>query len=134
MAEKPDEIKENVDQNESPTPDELEELKRRAQSGDEVEAARANIELTRAEMTQTVDALQDKLDPETIKEQAKTRAKDSVRKGGSQAADTMKQNPAAVPLAVGGGLLAVLLLRRLLRGGGSETVVVDLKRGRIRKG
>ncbi len=133
MAEKPDEIRERDKQNESPTPDELEELRRKARSGDEVEAARANIELTRAEMTQTVDALQDKLDPEQLKEQAKTRAKDTVRTTGSQAADTIKQNP-IIPLAVGGGLLAVLLLRRLLGGGGSETVVIDLKRGRTRKG
>jgi Protein of unknown function (DUF3618) len=133
VAEKPDEINERVKQDERLTPDELEELKRKAQSDDEVEAARANIELTRAEMTQTVDALQDKLDPETLKEQAKTRAKDTVRKGGSQAAETVKQNP-AIPLAVGGGLLAVLLLRRLLGGGGSETVVVDLKKRRTRRG
>jgi len=133
VAEKPDEIRERVKQNESPTPEELEELKRKAQSDDEVEAARANIELTRAEMTQTVDALQDKLDPETLKEQAKTRAKDTVRERGSQAAETVKQNP-AIPLALGGGLLAVLLLRRLLGGGRSETVVVDLKKRRTRRG
>ena len=133
MAEKPDEIRERVKQNESPTPEELEELKRKAQSEDEVEAARANIELTRAEMTQTVDALQDKLDPATHKEQAKTRAKDTVRERGSQAAETVKQNP-AIPLAVGGGLLAVLLLRRVLGGGRSETVVVDLKKRRTRRG
>lgn len=60
-------------------------------------------------------------------------AKDTVRKGGSQATEALKQNP-AIPLAVGGGLLAVLLLRRLLRGGGSETVVIDLKKRRTRRG
>ena len=54
-------------------------------------------------MTPTVDALQDKLDPDTLKEQAKTRAKDTVRTTGSQAAETVKQNP-AIPLAVGGGM------------------------------
>ena len=133
MAEKPDEIRDRVKENESPSPEELEELKRKAQSDDEVEAARANIELTRVEMSQTVDALQDKLDPETLKEQAKTRAKDTVRERGSQAAETVKQNP-VIPLAVAGGLLAVLLLRRLLGGGGSETVVVDLKKRRTRRG
>lgn len=36
-----------------------------------------------------------------------------MRKGGSQVAETVKQNP-VIPLAVGGGLLAVLLLGRLL--------------------
>jgi hypothetical protein len=133
VAEKPDETSERVKQNESPTPEELEELKRKAQSDDEVEAARANIELTRAEMTQTVDALQDKLDPEQIKEQAKTRATDKLRTTGTQATETLKQNP-AIPLAVGGGLLAALLLRRLLGGGSSETVIVDLNKRRARRG
>ena len=84
-------------------------------------------------MTQTVDALQDKLDPDTLKHQAKTRAKDTVRTTGSQAAETVKQNP-AIPLAVGGGMLALLLLRRLLGGGGSERVAVGLKKRRARRG
>jgi len=83
-------------------------------------------------MTQTTDALQDKLDPDTLKHQAKTRAKDTVRTTGSQAAETVKQNP-AIPLAVGGSMLALLLLRRLLGGGGSERVV-DLKKRRTRRG
>jgi uncharacterized protein DUF3618 len=84
-------------------------------------------------MTPTVDALQDKLDPDTLKEQAKTRAKDTVRTTGPQVAETVKQN-LAIPLAVGGGMLALLLLTRLLGGGGSETVVVDLKERRPRRG
>ena len=84
-------------------------------------------------MTQPVDALQDKLDPDTLKHQAKTRAKDTVRTTGSQAAETVKQNP-AIPLAVGGSMLALLLLRGLLGGGGSERVVVDLKKRRTRRG
>ncbi|HEV8045099.1 MAG TPA: hypothetical protein VGP38_07965 [Rubrobacter sp.] len=73
--------------------------------------------------------MQEKYNPETLEEQTK----DTVRKGGSQAADTMKQNP-AIPLAVGGGLLAVLLLRRLVRGRGPETVVIDLKKRRVWRG
>jgi hypothetical protein len=44
VAEKPDEVRERVELNENPTPDELEGLRRRSQSEDEVEAARANIE------------------------------------------------------------------------------------------
>jgi hypothetical protein len=76
---------------------------------------------------------QDKLDSDTLKEQAKTRTKDTVRTTGSQAAETVKQNP-AIPLAGGGGMLALLLLRRLLGGGGSEGVVVDLKKRRTRGG
>ena len=133
MAEKPEEVNERVAHNESPTPDEKEELRRRAQSEDEVEAARANVELTRAEMTDTVDALQEKLDPETLKEEAKTRAKGTARDTGTRVVETAKQNP-TVPVAVAGGLLGLLLVRRWLRGSGhsSEAVVVDLKRGRIR--
>ena len=77
--------------------------------------------------------MQEKLDPEQIKEQAKTRAADKLRTTGTQATETLKQNP-AIPLAVGGGLLAALLLRRLLGGGSSETVIVDLNKRRARRG
>jgi hypothetical protein len=38
--------------------------------------ARADIEQTRAEMTSTIDAIQDKLDPEVLSEQAKDTARD----------------------------------------------------------
>jgi hypothetical protein len=129
VAEKPEEVNERVAHNESPTPDEKEELRRRAQSEDEVEAAKANVELTRAEMTDTVEALQEKLDPETLKEEAKGTASDA----GTRVVETAKQNP-TVPVAVAGGLLGLLLVRRWLRGRGrrSDTVVIDLRRGRIR--
>ncbi len=133
MAEEPEGMKERVAQNESPTPEEKEELRRKAQSDDEVEAARANVELARAEMTDTVDALQEKLDPETLKEEAKSRAKGTARETGARVVETAKQRP-TVPIAAAGGLLGLLILRRLLRGRGrsSNAVVVDLKRGRIR--
>jgi ElaB/YqjD/DUF883 family membrane-anchored ribosome-binding protein len=133
VAEKPEEVNERVAHNESPTPAEKEELRRRAQSEDEVEAAKANVELTRAEMTDTVEALQEKLDPETLKEEAKTRAKGTASDTGTRVVETAKQNP-AVPVAVAGGLLGLLLVRRWLRGRGrrSDTVVIDLRRGRIR--
>lgn len=133
MAKEPEEVKEKASSDESPTPDEKEELKRRARSEDEVEAARANVELTRAEMTDTVDALQEKLDPETLKEEAKARAKGTAGESGARVVETAKQNP-AVPVAVAGGLIGLLLVRRWLRGRGrrSDTVVIDLRRGRIR--
>ena len=115
----------------------MEELKRRAQSNDEVEATRAQIELTRLEMSETVDDLQDRLDPETLKEQARTRATDAARNAGSQFVETLRQNP--VPVAIIGGLLGLAILGRMLSGGGeerrgSDTVVFDLRRGRIRAG
>jgi hypothetical protein len=133
VAEKPEEVNKRVAEDENPTPDEKEELRRKAQSEDQVEAARANVELTRAEMTDTVDALQEKLDPETLKEEAKTRAKSTARDTGTRVVETAKQRP-TVPIAVAGGLLGLLFVRRLVRGRGrsSNAVVVDLKRGRIR--
>src|SRR5215211_534518 len=39
-------------------------------------AAREDIELTRREMTSTIDAIQDRLDPEVLSEQAKDTAHD----------------------------------------------------------
>ena len=137
MAEGPDELREQVARDQNPTPDEVEELKRRAQSNDEVEATRAQIELTRLEMSETVDDLQDRLDPETLKEQARTRATDAARNAGSQFVETLRQNP--VPVAIIGGLLGLAILGRMLSGGGeerrgSDTVVFDLRRGRIRAG
>lgn len=112
MAEGPDEIRERAIRDQSPTPDEMEELKRRAQSNDEVEATRAQIELTRLEMSETVDDLQDKLDPETLKEQARGKAEEAARNAGSDFLEILRQNP--VPVAVIGGLLTLVILRRLL--------------------
>jgi hypothetical protein len=66
-----------------------------------VEAARAEVELTRAEMTETIDALQGSVDPETLKEQAKKRAMSTARDTSSQLVGTLRQNP--VPMAVIGG-------------------------------
>jgi ElaB/YqjD/DUF883 family membrane-anchored ribosome-binding protein len=53
--------------------DELEQDRDLAES---TAAAREDIELTRAEMTSTIDAIQDKLDPEVLSEQAKDTAHD----------------------------------------------------------
>jgi ElaB/YqjD/DUF883 family membrane-anchored ribosome-binding protein len=53
--------------------DELEQDRDLAES---TAAAREDIELTRAEMTSTIDAIQDKLDPELLSEQAKDTAHD----------------------------------------------------------
>ena len=63
MAERPDEVREQAVRNDTPTGEETQELRRASQSDDEVAAARADIELTRAEMTETVDALQEKIAP-----------------------------------------------------------------------
>jgi rRNA-processing protein FCF1 len=124
MAERPDEIS---GQTEGPASADTEELRELAQSDDEVEATRARIELTRAEMTETVDALQERLDPERLKEQAKAQARDTLRSTGSDILETIKQNP--IPVAVVGGLLGLLLVRRLWSRD-TDTIVIDLKKGR----
>ncbi len=124
MAERPGEMSGRV---EGPASADTEELRELAQSDDEVEATRAQIELTRAEMTETVDALQERLDPERLKEQAKAQARDTVRSTGSELLQTIKQNPTLV--AVVGGLLGLLLVRRLLSRD-TDTIVIDLKKGR----
>jgi hypothetical protein len=50
--------------------DEL-ELEQDRDLAESTAAAREDIELTRAEMTCTIDAIQDRLDPEVLSEQAK---------------------------------------------------------------
>lgn len=78
---------------------------------------RAQIEQTRSEMSETIDAIQDKLSPETLKEQAQQmvheatvgRAQEMVNnvgdtaKGfGSNMLDTIKENPLPAALAAFG--------------------------------
>jgi FlaA1/EpsC-like NDP-sugar epimerase len=124
MAERSDEMSGWA---EGPASADTEELRKVAQSDDEVEATRAQIELTRAEMTETVDALQERLDPERLKEQAKAQARDTVRSTGSELLQSIKQNPILVTAV--GGLLGLLLVRRLLSRD-TDTIVIDLKKGR----
>ena len=88
-----------------------EELKERARSGDEVAAARVEVDQARAEITETVDALQEKLEPQNLGEQAKVRATDAARAKGQQFFEAVKQNP--MPAAVAGGVICLLLVRRL---------------------
>ena len=114
---------------EGPAPAASEELKGHTRSGDEVAAARAEVEQARAEMTETVDALQEKLEPQNLEEQAKAQAADVARVRGRQVLETVKRNP--MPVAVAGGVLCLLLARRL-RGRGSSAVVFDFRKGGIR--
>ncbi len=134
MAERPDEVTgrdRSVPQDEGTeelTPVESEELRERARSGDEVAAARADIEQTRAELGETIDAIQERLSPQRLKEQAKARASSAA--SGTELLETIRQNP--VPVAIAGGVIALMLLRRL-RGRNSNTVVIDLREGRVRR-
>jgi ElaB/YqjD/DUF883 family membrane-anchored ribosome-binding protein len=96
---------------EGPTPAASEELEERVRSGDEVAAARAEVEQARAEITETVDALQEKLEPQNLEEQAKAQAMDMARAKGQQVFEAVKRRPMSV--AVAGGVLGLLLARRL---------------------
>jgi hypothetical protein len=112
-----------------PAPAASEELRERARSGDEVAAARLDVEQARAEMTETVDTLQEKLQPQNLEEQARTRATDAARARGQQLLEAIRRNP--LPVAVAGGVLGLLVAWRL-RGRGSSDVVFDLRKGGIR--
>lgn len=92
------------------------DIRERAGSGDEVAQTRAEIERTRADMSETVDALQERLSPQNIKEQAKVQVKETARETGSGLVDRIKQNP--VPAAMVGIGLGWLLTSG--GGGGSS--------------
>lgn len=128
---RPDEIRRDprVERVEEPAPAASEELRERARSGDEVAAARLDVEQARAEMTETVDALQEKLQPQNLEEQARARATDAAHARGQQLLETVRRNP--MPVAVAGGVLGLLLAWRLRRRGSSD-VVFDLRKGGVR--
>jgi len=71
---------------------------------DEIEVTRVEIERTRAGMGETVDAIQDRLSPENLKEQAKDRVREATvgkaQEAGSGIMDTIRQNP--LPAALTG--------------------------------
>jgi len=86
---------------------------------DEVAATRAEIERTRADMSETVDAIQERLSPENLKEQAKDRVKEATvgraQEAGSGIVETIRANP--LPAALTGIGLGWLLVSA--RGSGS---------------
>ena len=79
---------------------------------DEVAATRAEIERTRADMSETVDAIQERLSPENLKEQAKDRVKEATvgraQEAGSGIVETIRANP--LPAALTGIGLGWLLV------------------------
>src|SRR5215211_520960 len=91
------------------------ELKGQTRSDDEVAAAEAEVEQSRAELTETVEALKEKLEPQNLEEQAKARAMEVARARGQRILEAVRRNPE--PVAVAGGVLFLLLVRRLRRGG-----------------
>jgi CRISPR/Cas system-associated endonuclease Cas3-HD len=136
MAQGPDELRERSPQEEEEkgppetTPAASEETKERARQGDEVAASRAEVEQTRAEMGETIDSLQEKLEPRKLKEQATTVARGTV----SEILEAIRNNPK--PVALGAlALVGLLVLARGLPGQrrrGSSEVIFDLRRGKVR--
>ena len=132
MAQGSDEVREHSSQEEEgppeSTPAASEETKERARDGDEVAAARAEVEQTRAEMGEAIDAIQEKLQPRNLKQQASTVARGTA----SELLEAIRNNP--VPVAIAGvALLGLLLLARGLQGQRNSTeVVFDLRRGKVR--
>src|ERR671912_807646 len=138
MAQGPDELRERSPQEEEEedkgppqtTPAASEETKARARRGDEVAARRAEVEQTRAEMGETIDSIQEKLEPTNLKQQASTVARDRA----SEILEAIRNNP--TPVALGGlalvGLLMLVLGLQGQRRRGSSEVIVDLRRGKGR--
>jgi hypothetical protein len=136
MAQGPDELRDRSPQEEEQegppetTPAASEETKERARQGDEVAASRAEVEQTRAEMGETIDSLQEKLEPRNLKEQATTVARGTA----SELLEAIRNNP--TPVALGAlALVGLLVLARgLQRYGrrGSSEVIFDLRRGKVR--
>ena len=79
---------------------------------DEVEVTRVEIERTRADMSETANAIQRRLSPENLKEQAKDRVREATvgaaQEAGSGITDTIRENP--VPWTLTGIGLGWLLM------------------------
>jgi ElaB/YqjD/DUF883 family membrane-anchored ribosome-binding protein len=81
------------------------------------EAIEAEIEQTRAEMSETIDAIQERLSPQQLKEQAKDavyeatvgRAQQTAKGAGSSMWQTIKQHP--LPAAIAGMSLGYLFMK-----------------------
>lgn len=87
---------------------------------DEAEARRAEIERTRTDMGETVDAIQQRLSPENLKEQAKDRVLEATvgkaQGAGSSIVETIRANPLPVALT-GIGLSWLFVSGRRQRSG-----------------
>ncbi|MGB3682673.1 MAG: DUF3618 domain-containing protein [Rubrobacteraceae bacterium] len=71
-----------------------------AGTDDELETLRLELARTRAQMSETVYAIQGRMNPQYVREQASSQAKDTAREAGSSVVDTIKNNP--IPAALTG--------------------------------
>lgn len=71
-----------------------------ARTDDELEELRLELARTRAQMSETVYAIQERMSPQYMREQATSQARDTARQAGSSITETIKNNP--VPAALTG--------------------------------
>ena len=91
-----------------------------ADTDDELESLRLELARTRSQMSETVYAIQGRMEPQYIREQATSQAKDTAREAGSSVADTIKNNP--VPAAMtGAGIVGLGWLIASGSGGSSAS-------------
>ncbi len=77
-----------------------------SRADDELEELRLELAQARAQMSETVYAIQGRLNPQYVREQATSQAKDTAREAGSTVVDTIRDNP--VPAALtGAGLVGL---------------------------
>lgn len=89
-----------------------------AGTDDELESLRLELARTRSQMSETVYAIQGRMEPQYIREQATSQAKDTAREAGSSVVDTVKNNP--VPSAMtGAGIVGLGWLIANASGGSS---------------
>ena len=95
---------------------------------DEIEVTRIEIERTRADMTETVDAIQERLNPQNLKEQAKDKVREATvgkaQEAGSGIVDTVKANP--LPAALTGIGLGWLFISARRQSGSSQSQYRDV--------
>ena len=104
MDERPDQ----VEREDRPNEEVRDRLSRRrgeidsdpSRADDELEELRLELAQARAQMSETVYALQGRLNPQYVREQATSQAKDTAREAGSSVVDTIRDNP--VPAALTG--------------------------------
>ena len=94
--------------------------------GKDPDAIEQDIRHTRAEMTETFDALGSRFEPDYIKEQAKDALRSTAHDAGSSMLDTIKDNP--FPAAVAGLSLAWLMFGGSKNDGRSRTQDREIER------
>ena len=76
-------------------------------------SARADVELSRTRLTTTADKLQEKLEPQNLRAEAKDLATSAARNAGKELLAAIKRNP--LPSVAAGAVALGLLVIRIRR-------------------